>query len=736
MDTRNKENIIGARIENQQKDAKLTNNISSDILNAWRSSCSPNPKKFGSPTGSLSNASRISPKCKVNYRLQSYSPSRFVCAAISREDAEDCRSPSVRPSTKARTSPRQALSAAESIQLAKHIQSDNALVPPSNVLSAASGYSSVHATAQHVSLEDPDSLFASQLSTKSSQSSTVGVSGKPMVQCSSKLAESAVRLVQEDQAQIRNDVPRFIHRDAQSLSTQHVHDIAGASALSRKPTVVLKAGINDSFENVSSHETRTNLSSVAEDGNEETAALGNCPVCPTAVLDTRSSHSDSHKSKDAISILSDATDLTGTHPPRDSDPCKLPSHKYGVNWTHSYCAHGSVAKQGTTSQVLAAMQMSGTTEPRISDKSLLPKKDHTSTVSTENCVPTHQSNENEHAETLSDATRAESRTQETGSAQSGDKNLTQMADIRKVSVINDARSYRTASRDRPRTDAASARKRPSSSLRTWSIGDFSLLKKLGKGKFGRVFLAEEKASGYVVALKVLSKAQLVKFHADRQLRREIEIQMELRHPNILQMYGFFYDEVNVYLILEYAEGGELYSYKDYEKSGLPEHEAAQFIYQITKALRYCHSKEVIHRDLKPENLLLDGNNRIKLADFGWSVHAISSSRRSTFCGTLDFLAPELVAKRPYDKAVDIWALGALMYEMLHGEAPFYGDREDSTNERIRSVDLQFRPTASGSEVSTEARDLIQKLLHVDPSKRLPLKEVLRHPWILEHVKAN
>eukprot|EP01080_Neovahlkampfia_damariscottae_P010208 gene10208-2628_t len=143
---------------------------------------------------------------------------------------------------------------------------------------------------------------------------------------------------------------------------------------------------------------------------------------------------------------------------------------------------------------------------------------------------------------------------------------------------------------------------------TWDISNFEIGKPLGRGKFGSVYLAREKSTKFVVALKVLMKEQLKKKEVEHQLRREIEIQSHLRHPNILRLYGYFYDKKRVYLILEYA-------------AQVSEEQTARYIKSLAEALDYLHCKNVIHRDIKPENLLLDSTGKIKIADFGWSVHA-------------------------------------------------------------------------------------------------------------------
>lgn len=216
---------------------------------------------------------------------------------------------------------------------------------------------------------------------------------------------------------------------------------------------------------------------------------------------------------------------------------------------------------------------------------------------------------------------------------------------------------------------------------------------------------------------------------EHQLRREIEIQTNLRHRNILRMYGYFFDEKRIYLILEYAPGGELYKVLT-ERTRFPESITAKYIHDLSLALAYCHSKHVIHRDIKPENLLIGQRNDIKIADFGWSVHA-PSSRRSTLCGTLDYLPPEMVEGREHDETADVWSLGVLCYEFLVGAPPFEADGNRATYRRISTVDLHFPP-----HVSAGARDLISRLIVKVQSRRLPLKEVQNHPWIKQYVRQN
>ncbi|KAK3918779.1 Aurora kinase A-A [Frankliniella fusca] len=262
--------------------------------------------------------------------------------------------------------------------------------------------------------------------------------------------------------------------------------------------------------------------------------------------------------------------------------------------------------------------------------------------------------------------------------------------------------------------------------RTFTLSDFDIGKALGKGKFGNVYLAREKTSKFIIALKVLFKSQLQKANVEHQLRREIEIQSHLRHPNILRLYGYFHDEQRVYLILEYAPKGELFrALQAQPLKRFDELRTAAYVQQLADALLYCHSKKVIHRDIKPENLLLGAKGELKIADFGWSVHA-PSSRRDTLCGTLDYLPPEMVQGRPHDHKVDLWSLGVLCYEFLVGKPPFEAETYEETYARISRAQYSFP-----DHVSQSARDLITKLLQLNPNNRLPLEGVLCHPWIKE-----
>ncbi|TWW61873.1 aurora kinase A isoform X1 [Takifugu flavidus] len=266
----------------------------------------------------------------------------------------------------------------------------------------------------------------------------------------------------------------------------------------------------------------------------------------------------------------------------------------------------------------------------------------------------------------------------------------------------------------------------SASKRRWSLENFDIGRPLGKGKFGNVYLARERQSRFILALKVLFKKQLEKAGVEHQLRREVEIQSHLRHPNILRLYGYFHDPSRVYLILEFAPKGELYG--ELQRCGsFPEERSATYIMELADALNYCHSKKVIHRDIKPENLLLGANGELKIADFGWSVHT-PSSRRSTLCGTLDYLPPEMIEGKTHDEKVDLWSLGVLCYEFLVGKPPFEAKTHEETYRRISRVEYTY---PAHTNISDGAKDLVSRLLKHNPMQRLPVQGVLAHPWVVE-----
>lgn len=267
---------------------------------------------------------------------------------------------------------------------------------------------------------------------------------------------------------------------------------------------------------------------------------------------------------------------------------------------------------------------------------------------------------------------------------------------------------------------------PKSGSQGLLLVDFEIGKVLGKGKLGKVYCVRHRLSGLICAIKAMSKKELVDLKLEKNFRREIEVQRNLIHPNISRLYGFFFDDTNVYLILEYALHGEIYQLLKTHRR-FDDITASNYTFQVANALMYLHSQGIIHRDIKPENILLASDKTVKLSDFGWSIKTKFSERRLTICGTLDYLPPEMVESKEHDYTVDIWLLGILCYEFLVGRPPFEEVDKNATYKRIARVDVQIP-----SFVEADAADLIHKLLQKDPRKRLALSEVETHPWIVKY----
>lgn len=260
----------------------------------------------------------------------------------------------------------------------------------------------------------------------------------------------------------------------------------------------------------------------------------------------------------------------------------------------------------------------------------------------------------------------------------------------------------------------------------YSLKDFEIGRPLGNGRFGKVYLAREKRTHAIIALKIMNKKTLQKSNYEKQTRREIEIQSHLDHPNILKMLGFFWDEKRIYYILEYASSGELYKILLNQPLGrFDESKTSKYMRQIIESLIYLHEKNIIHRDIKPENLLLS-HGLVKISDFGWSIHA-PNVKRKTLCGTLDYLCPEMVESQFHDEMVDVWCLGILCFEFATGSPPFESGSKEGTYRRIRDLDVRFP-----GYLSEDIVGFIRLFLKRKPGDRVDLRESLKHRFILNY----
>ncbi len=255
---------------------------------------------------------------------------------------------------------------------------------------------------------------------------------------------------------------------------------------------------------------------------------------------------------------------------------------------------------------------------------------------------------------------------------------------------------------------------------------------IGTGTFSDVYLYKNKIDNKFYAMKKMDKNKIIELNANLIIaQKEIDIQSKINHPNILRLYNS--RELNDYydLILEYAPEGNLYQTIKKEKKGFSEEITFKYFIQALNAIFFLHENNIIHRDIKPENFLLMNKDLIKLCDFGWSTE-IEIGNRTTFCGTFEYMAPEIINDEPYEKGVDVWALGVLLYELFYGFTPFQpsDNSVDKVNDILCKVlknDIQFNNNQK--VIDDDMKDLILKMCESNMKKRISLKNVFQHQWI-------
>nr|XP_034837607.1 serine/threonine-protein kinase MARK2-like isoform X1 [Maniola hyperantus] len=255
------------------------------------------------------------------------------------------------------------------------------------------------------------------------------------------------------------------------------------------------------------------------------------------------------------------------------------------------------------------------------------------------------------------------------------------------------------------------------------IGKYKLLKTIGKGNFAKVKLAKHVPTGKEVAIKIIDKTQLNPSSLQK-LFREVRIMKMLDHPNIVKLFQVIETEKTLYLVMEYASGGEVFDYLVLH-GRMKEKEARAKFRQIVSAVQYCHQKRIIHRDLKAENLLLDGEMNIKIADFGFSNEFTPGAKLDTFCGSPPYAAPELFQGKKYDgPEVDVWSLGVILYTLVSGSLPFDGSTLRELRERVLRGKYRIP-----FYMSTDCENLLKKFLVLNPAKRASLESIMRDKWM-------
>ena len=261
------------------------------------------------------------------------------------------------------------------------------------------------------------------------------------------------------------------------------------------------------------------------------------------------------------------------------------------------------------------------------------------------------------------------------------------------------------------------------------ITDFTLIKELGVGSFGRVLLVQHNLTQAQYAIKAIDKRNKANIQEKPYFRREIEIMYRIHHPNVVKLFGHFEDNTYCYFIMEYIAGGNIYSYVP--KNGIhtiSTQQVASIIKDVISATYFLHHMypPIIHRDIKPENVLLGDNMRAKLTDFGWSNYMQGDFKRTTVCGTPIYLAPEMINNTGHDEKVDIWCIGVLLFELITGQQPWKGSDVQTVKYNISRLKINWP-----KQIDRTAADLISKILRYNPEERISLRNMLMHPFFTQ-----
>uniref|UniRef100_A0A8C9SA50 non-specific serine/threonine protein kinase n=1 Tax=Scleropages formosus TaxID=113540 RepID=A0A8C9SA50_SCLFO len=254
---------------------------------------------------------------------------------------------------------------------------------------------------------------------------------------------------------------------------------------------------------------------------------------------------------------------------------------------------------------------------------------------------------------------------------------------------------------------------------------FDFMEVLGSGAFSEVFMVREKKTGKQFALKCVKKQHL---HA-KNLENEITVLRRIKHENIIGLEDFYESDTHYYLVMELVLGGELFD-RLLDRGTYTEKDASHVIRQVLQGVSYLHRNNIVHRDLKPENLLYysqDENSKIMISDFGLSKIE-DNGIMSTACGTPGYVAPEVLAQKPYSKAVDCWSIGVITYILLCGYPPFYEDNESKLFCKIIKAEYEF-DSPFWDDISASAKDFIRNMMQKNAKLRYTSEQALRHPWI-------
>ncbi|XP_072304967.1 calcium/calmodulin-dependent protein kinase IGb [Eucyclogobius newberryi] len=255
---------------------------------------------------------------------------------------------------------------------------------------------------------------------------------------------------------------------------------------------------------------------------------------------------------------------------------------------------------------------------------------------------------------------------------------------------------------------------------------FEFMEELGSGAFSEVYMVKEKKTGKTFAMKCVKKKQ----KQDLNLENEIAVLRRIKHENVVEMEDLYESDSHYYLIMQLVSGGELFD-RILDRGVYSELDASKVIQQVLQAVSFLHQNGVVHRDLKPENILYysqDEDSKIMISDFGLSK-MVDNGIMSTACGTPGYVAPEVLAQKPYSKAVDCWSIGVIAYILLCGYPPFYEETESRLFSKIIKAQYEF-DSPFWDDISDSAKDFIRNMMQKDANMRYTTDQALRHPWII------